>query len=155
MQPYEEIIWLSYEKADLRTEERNRAVRMGEAAEASLNLEPDAWKYKDGSGYSVTEGMEYELFTEKFENLYNHIRETEEQSRKALEAAIFLKDFSVQTSDEVWKAGLFLEPHKSLRREETESLTAHWEYLGGIGLLAVLFCVLARVTFRKRSRKRG
>lgn len=122
--------------------------------EAGLNLVPDAWKYKEGSDYSVTEGMEYETFTKEFRNLYERIKEKDVQAMKELEANVFMEDFSIRAEDENIKAGMFAEVHRGLKREEAESGKTQWEFLSCIGLLVVLFLILARFTFRKKVVKR-
>ena len=123
-----------------------------EVKEASLNLQPDAWRYKTDSGYSITEGMEYELFTEKFRLLYSEIEEKEKQYTETVKTNIFLGKISIQTEDERIKDNLFTEIKKGSRRESIDTVTSKQELFIGMGLIVLLFFILVRFTFRRKKK---
>ena len=67
---------------------------------SSLNLEPEAWKYKTSSDYSVTEGMEYEVFTKGFREIYDRFNRKKEQNLQMLEENVFVENDSIQNGEE-------------------------------------------------------
>lgn len=126
---------------------------MGETKEASLNLEPDAWRNKTGSGYSVTEGMEYEPFTKQFRYLYNKMQESELQYTGKIKNNIFLDGIVIQSEEERIRENLFTEVRVGKKREDPAAEVSGQEILIVTGFLILLFLILVRMTFRKKKHR--
>lgn len=124
----------------------------GEIRDAYMDLQPDAWRYKTGSGYSVTEGMEYELFTEKFRNLYKEIQEKERQYTETVKTNIFLGDMLIQAEDERIKENMFIETKKVNRKESLNTGILQQEIFVGIGFIILLIFILTGLTFRRKKK---
>ena len=126
---------------------------MEETKEASLNLTPDAWRNKTGSGYSVTEGMEYEPFTRQFRHLYNKMQESELQYTGKIKNNIFIGGIVIQSEEERIRENLFTEVRIGKKREDPVSEISRQELLIVIGFLMLLFLILVRMTFRKKKHR--
>lgn len=123
------------------------------ATGASLDLSPDAWRNKTQDGYSVTEGMDQEPFTERFQQLYKRIQEKESGYLEKIRTDIFLDEMEIQAKEERIRERLFTEVGSIKKQEETENGISGREFVTGMGFMTLLFIILTWMTFRKKKRK--
>ncbi len=121
---------------------------------SSLNLNPEAWKYKTGSGNSVTEGMEYEVFTKGFRELYDRFNQQKVQRLQMLEENVFVENGSIQNEEDEIRQYLFQEVKKESKQQTVEKEFSVKEGLVGGGIIVVLFLLLIRFTFKKGKKDR-
>lgn len=121
---------------------------------SSLNLDPEAWKYKASSGYSVTEGMEYEVFTKGFREIYDQFNRQQEYKLQMLEENIFIENDTLRHEEEEVRQYLFQEIKRESKQQIENKRISVKEGLFGIGIIVVLFLLLIRFTFKKNKRHR-
>ncbi|MCM1145146.1 MAG: hypothetical protein NC318_13900 [Blautia sp.] len=139
------FIWLLYERGGAEM------AGIGENVETFMDLQPEAWRYKTGSGYSVTEGMEYELFTEEFQRMYREMTDREQQYTETIKNNIFLESMTLHSGEQQIREKLFMETKRENRRESMDVETSPQEFLAGAGFIVLLFCLLVSLTFRKKK----
>lgn len=120
--------------------------------EASLPLLPDAWRTKTQGGYSVTEGMEYEPFTEQFRYRYDRIQEKKFRQTNQMKTDIFTERMEIHTEEKI-RERLFTEVKDGKKREDTQIKVPQHEILIGTGFMILLFVILLQITLKRKKRK--
>lgn len=125
------------------------------AESGSLDLEPEAWKYKTDSDYSVTEGMEYEVFTKEFREIYESLYRQEVWKRTLLQNNVFVDNTGILQEEEEIRQYLFQETKREGKQKKENQNYSINEVLLGVGVLILLFLLLVRFTFKKRKKQGG
>ncbi len=127
---------------------------MAEQNNATLDFNPESWKEKSESDYSLTEGMEYELFTNRYRELQSSRIMRDAEEKNALESSLFgaEEEDVFDTQREQITKTLFTEVKWEIRHKTKEQQSGVLEGILAAGFLLLLFFVLLAMTFRKKTK---
>lgn len=121
--------------------------------EVYLPLQPEGWKYKEGSDYSITTGMEYEVFTKEYRDLREQIRKHKLEETIYTKNNLFIKEVLVSSDDDMILEALFTQEGvrevKTVEQEGTESISIG-DFFVASGILILLLALLIKY-FKKKK----